>query len=59
MNEDRYNALLGRYKNWCIKNTEQFKNEIQERRQYCVDMQSYTEEKLSSLWDLFQAGYSD
>lgn len=49
MNSERYDALLKRYKNWCVANSERLKQDIQERRLYCEKVQSYTEGRLSSL----------
>lgn len=49
MNIERYKILLTRYKNWCAKNAKQMQQEIQERKQYCVDMQSHTKENIASM----------
>lgn len=49
MNKDKYKALLARYKDWCKKNSKQQQLDIQERKQYCIDMQSLSEDKISNF----------
>lgn len=49
MNNEIYDALLKRYKNWCASNTEEHEGEIRERRTMCDSIQAYTAQRLSVL----------
>lgn len=56
MNKERYNALLVSYQKWCKENAKQAEADRQERRQFCVEMQAFTEDALASLGE--EAFYS-
>lgn len=49
MNKERYNILLERYQTWCINNAKQAQADLQERKQYCSEMQALTEDMISTL----------
>ena len=50
MNEEKYNRLLKRYKNWCKQNAKKYQEEIKERHSYCEDLQQQlTPEKIEAM----------
>ena len=49
MNNEIYDALLKRYKNWCASNIGEHEGEIRERRTMCDSIQAYTAQRLSVL----------
>ena len=49
MNNEIYDALLKRYKNWCASNIGEHEDEIRERRTMCDSIQAYTAQRLTVL----------
>ncbi len=49
MNSERYKVLLARYKKWCAENARQVQLDAQERKQFCDDMQTLSDETLAAF----------